>query len=252
MCIIPSMLYNLEGWNELSKEELQKLESIQHTALCILLHLPKTTPYLGLLNELGMWKMEERLMYRKIMLYHNILNSDEGRLVKRVVAEQEREGEEGTWFASVSKCLQQLKMDTSMVKNSSKSELKKMVKKQIAERMTSIMKEAKNRSRKMRFLNCEVFELKEYVKWGRGKDVLDTLKTRLNMQEIYANYKGNYMLSRMCPYCHEEEDTTEHLICCTSFGPSNFTDEDLRNDKNIELWKQINEQVAVNNKWRDA
>ena len=75
---------------------------------------------------------------------------------------------------------------------------------------------------------------------------------RLNMQEIYANYKGNYMLSRMCPYCQEEEDTTEHLICCTSFGPSNFTDEDLRNDKNIELWKQINEQVAVNMKWRDA
>ena len=57
------------------------------------------------------------------MLYHNILNSDEGRLVKRVVAEQEREGEEGTWFASVSKCLQQLKMDTSMVKNSSKSDM---------------------------------------------------------------------------------------------------------------------------------
>ena len=199
-----------------------------------------------------MWKMEERLMYRKIMLYHNILNSDESRMVKRVVEEQEREGEEGTWFASVNKCLKQLKMDTNMVKTSSKSVLKKTVKKQIAERMTSIMKEAKDRYKKMRFLNCDVFELKEYVKWGRGKDVLDALKTRLNMQEIYANYKGNYMLSRMCPYCQEEEDTTEHLICCTAFGHSNFTDEDLRNDKNIELWKQINEQVAVNMKWRDA
>ena len=251
MCIIPSMLYNLEGWNELSKEELKKLESIQHSALCILLHLPKTTSYLGLLNELGMWKMEERLMYRKIMLYHNIMNSSEDRLVKRVVAEQEREGEEGTWFASVCKCLRQLKMDTDMVKTSSKSEVKKTVKKKIAERMTTIMTESKDKFTKMRFLNCEVFELKEYIKWGRGEDALDTLKTRLNMREIYGNYKGNYTLGRTCPYCQEEDDTTEHLICCSAFGPSNFTKEDLCNDKNIELWKQINERVAANMKWRD-
>jgi hypothetical protein len=34
-CIIQSMLYNLEGWTELSKEEMKKLESIQHRASSI-------------------------------------------------------------------------------------------------------------------------------------------------------------------------------------------------------------------------
>ena len=32
-------------------------------ALCRLLNMPTSTPYLGMLNELGIWKVEERLNY---------------------------------------------------------------------------------------------------------------------------------------------------------------------------------------------
>jgi hypothetical protein len=251
-CIVMSMLYNIEGWTELSKKELVKLESIQHNALCTLMHLPRTSPYLALLNELGMWKMEERLMYRKIMLYHNIINSADSRRIKNMVAEQEREREDGTWFMGVLRYLQTLDINLEIVKDSSKNVLKKIVKRKIIERMNATMIDSKRRYKKMRFLNCEDFKLKNYIKFGRGNDALDALKTRLNMREIYGNYKGDYALQRLCPYCEEEEDTTEHLIDCAVFGPSQFTIEDLANEDNIELWKQINEKVAVNMKWRDT
>ena len=95
-----------------------------------------------------------------------------------------------------------------------------------------------------------MFQLSEYIKWGNGGNVLQTIKTRLNMQEIYENYKGNYELPRVCPHCELKDDTTEHLITCTALGPSNFTAKDLQDDTNTELWRQINERIQANMKWR--
>ena len=251
-CIVMSILYNIEGWTNLSKNELQRLESIQLNALCTLLHLPKTSPYLALLNELGMWRMEERLMYRKIMLYHNVINSADSRLIKNMVAEQERERENGSWYMGVENYLQLLNIKVEVVKGSSKDVLRKIVKEKIVNRMRAVMITSKRKFKKMRFLNCENFQLKNYIKFGRGNDVLKALKTRLNMREIYGNYKGDHTLPRMCPYCDEEEDTTEHLIECLVFGETLLTRSDLANDENIEIWRQINEKVAVNMKWRDG
>ena len=102
----------------------------------------------------------------------------------------------------------------------------------------------------MRFTNGEEFKTKDYITYGSGFDVLQTLKIRLNMHKIYGNYKANYELPRLCPHCQTVDDTTEHLIMCSALGPSTFVREDLENDNNIELWKQINERVAANIKWR--
>ena len=46
ICVVPAILYNIEGWNHLSKKEIKQLEMIQHEALCSLLDLPRTTPYI--------------------------------------------------------------------------------------------------------------------------------------------------------------------------------------------------------------
>ena len=57
--IVPSLLCNMEDWNKQSKGEIKSLEQIQASTLCSLLELPKTTPYIGLLCELGMWRIEQ-------------------------------------------------------------------------------------------------------------------------------------------------------------------------------------------------
>ena len=73
LSIVPSLLYGIEAWNKQTKQELKELEKQQAKALCRLLNMPKSTPYLGLLNEVGIWKIEERLNYRRIMLVQNII-----------------------------------------------------------------------------------------------------------------------------------------------------------------------------------
>ena len=82
LCTIHSMLYGIDAWNKQTKKEIKELEKQQAKALCSLLQLPKTTPYLGILNETGIWKVEERINYRRIMLVQNILKSSDRRLSK--------------------------------------------------------------------------------------------------------------------------------------------------------------------------
>ena len=89
--VMPSILYNIEVIPHITKEETKKLESIQHNLIPNLLVVPMSTPYVGLLMETGMWTMEARIHYKKLMLCHNIKNSENDRVIKQILREQEKE-----------------------------------------------------------------------------------------------------------------------------------------------------------------
>ena len=243
-CVVKSMLYNLEGWNMLTKIELKSLEKLQAATLCSLLQIPKTTPYLGLLNELGLWRIEERLMYRKIMLFHNIHNSPDTRLVKRIIEEQEEGTDDDTFYANVYEMANVLEIEMDEIKTSCKSRLKTLVKERINERMRKLVIESK--TKKMRFVQTDEFCKKIYIQKMKGSDATKTLKIRLNMIPIYGNFKGDVTVKRTCWHCREDDDTTEHLISCKVFGNKIIHPSDLQNDSNVEMWKIINELVDCN------
>ena len=75
--IIPSVLYNIEAYPTINAKEMTELEKLQHQILIQLLNVPKGTPYVGLLMELGMWQMKARVHYRKhviiITLFFNYM-----------------------------------------------------------------------------------------------------------------------------------------------------------------------------------
>ena len=100
---IPSLLYNIECVPKFSKEEMKNLESMQREILARILDVPNSTPYMGILMETGIWTMEARLAYKKLMLYHNILHSDEERIIKKILQIQKEEERSGTWNDGVQK-----------------------------------------------------------------------------------------------------------------------------------------------------
>ena len=81
-CLMPALLYGMEAWKKLSKGEIQNVEQIQGKALKRIFSLPITTPYIGLIIETGVWPSEQRRNYGSLMLYRNIINSSQDRLVK--------------------------------------------------------------------------------------------------------------------------------------------------------------------------
>ena len=162
-CTTQSILFNLEGWYKLTNKEINKLESIQAMCLCSLLSIPKTTPYIGLLNELGIWSIEKQLIYKKIMFYHNMLSSDDRRLSKRMVLEQELGDDTDSFYMDVKEKAFFIGLSLDTIKISSKKELKVILKKLINKSMVKTVTESLNMS-KLRFVNRpETFSRKKYI-----------------------------------------------------------------------------------------
>ena len=54
---------------------------------------------------------------------------------------------------------------------------------------------------------------REYIKESNCGTIKDTIKIRLLMWELKANY-GRKGLNNRCAMCQSEEDTTEHVLEC--------------------------------------
>ena len=175
-------------------------------------------------NELGIWRVEEKIEYRRIMLVQNIMKSDNKRLCKRILLEQQEEDEDDdTLYATTRKTFEQYGIDIQKIAEMRKSQLKKMVKEKINEKMRKMIQKAAESMTKLRFLKGEIFERKKYLNEMGGYDSQQTIKTRLNMQPVYHNYKADIKLKKHCPYCLCEEDNTEHLLECKELGRTMLT-----------------------------
>ena len=59
----------------------------------------KSTPYFGILMEIGCWPYSFVLIYKRLMYFHHIIHSDERRIIRKVVVNQMNgEGKGKPWF----------------------------------------------------------------------------------------------------------------------------------------------------------
>ena len=210
--IIPSILANAEGFPTYKNQEIKELESAQLNILTNILELPKSTPYCALLMEVGWWTMKARLEYRKLMLYHNIMNSDERRVSKQLLEVQENEIRETTWLAEVRKVIERLGI-TLNVKETLKSTWKREMKRKINEEMEIEIRQKCYNSKKSRIVKDDQYGRKEYL---GGKVELMTVKKILRARMNMCRLPGNYKKDRdgNCPLCEQEEGSTEHYFRC--------------------------------------
>ena len=214
--------------------------------VCSLLGIPKTTPYIGLLNEVGMWSVEMHLVYRKIIFYHSIMNSDNKRLCKRILIEQESMDDEDTFFMDVKSMATSIGLHIDTILKSSKEVLKKILKVRINDMMLKSVDQSLH-MKKLRFVRRpQKFERKKYLSEMDGKAAMQVIRTRLNMLPIYGNFKGDVTLPRLCPWCEEADDTTEHILTCKEFGVCKFEPSQLSCEDDIYLWQKVNSVIKIN------
>ena len=94
-----------------------------------------------------------------------------------------------------------------------KAAFKKHIKEQIRKQIEAVIKEEACEKTKMRFLQNERFEEKEYMKQCSFKEYQQIMRLRLNMVKAKANFGGQDGEAK-CPAECNEEDTTEHLLTC--------------------------------------
>ena len=152
-----SVYYNIEAWTNLRVSDVQMIKTLQAKILKGLFGLPKTTPYWGLIHELGVMPIISRVTYKKLMLYHNIVNSDDSRVAKKLVLEQERRGIVECWFGEVKREAKEIgiKLGREQVQGKPKSAWKREVKEKVGESVKKKLPEQKKESKKLRFLELE-------------------------------------------------------------------------------------------------
>ena len=96
-----ALLYRLETWGKIDKDEMNEIEMIQGIALKKIFNLPISTSYIGLIMETGTRPANQRIQYSIIMVQQNIMNSDHKRVARKLIAEQAKSDHKSTMISKV-------------------------------------------------------------------------------------------------------------------------------------------------------
>ena len=206
---IPSMTYNMECWSNLRQRDWDHLERIQAAAIKSILHIPKSTPYWGILMETAIWPMKQRVEYQKMMLYHQLMHSDDKRVAKQVVQDQELRQQGKCWYDDVRKIAERLQMNVQEVMMTKKSEWKNMTKTRLQKEIEEISYQKRQEMTKLRHVQGK-YERQEYIKQVGIKEASEFIRVRLEMKDIGKN-QGQ---GRICAGCSRENESTEHIMKC--------------------------------------
>ena len=80
---------------------MKELEKMQYRFLRGMFELPQCTPYWGLIAETGIWPIQNRIEYKKVMAYQNVIQSDDKRLIKEIVEDQLEKPYGKCWTKSI-------------------------------------------------------------------------------------------------------------------------------------------------------
>ena len=209
--VVPTVFSNIETWGVMQENEVKELESIQYKILRGILEQKMTTPYWGIIAETGIWPVRNRTKYKKIMLFHNIVTSDEKRLVKEVIEDQIRKPYKGCWGESVIEICRKYDLKPDEIKLWTKQKLKKEIKEKIRKDIEKVIEIKKTEMSKLRFTDGK--GKKEYLDELEAKEAMLIMRASLNMLELKGNYRSKYK-DGICDLCGEEEESTEHLFEC--------------------------------------
>ena len=226
-----SLLYNIEAWSNIRKSDYEKLEVLQGRILKGIFGLPQSTPYWGILFEFEILPARLEIWYRKLMLYHGIINSDDDRIAKQIFIEQEDTGQEKCWFSELKEIGLEIGMEVGRERASltMKSEWKKEAKSKIRKIADEIEQEKIKTMPKMRFLEKRAIDT--YINELHNEMAKKAVKIRLNMIEFIKN---NFGMRVNCLLCGEE-DSTEHVLACRSIAQRvPVTTDDLKRGTNME------------------
>ena len=87
-CVIPSLLHGAGTWQEMSKQTVKQLNSIQNWFIRLMLQVGPGAPLPALLWETGLLDMELLVWIEKIMLILHIRNLETRAIARKIYEEQ--------------------------------------------------------------------------------------------------------------------------------------------------------------------
>ena len=143
------------------------------------------------------------------MLYHNIANSEDDRVIKKILEVQKTEVRGSTWYADIKNIMEKngIKKDVNVLL---KSEWKKEVKEKIGSKLEEEIRGKCRKMTKTRTIQDEKYCLKTYLTETTMTDATDILRARLHMTKLTCNFG---LSKHECHLCGKQgKIQTEHYF----------------------------------------
>ena len=112
--LVSSMLCNSEAWYNVTKSEMDLLETVDNQFLRSVLKAPKSTPKEMLFLELGCIPFKELIRKRRILFLHYILNENKESMMYRFLQTQISNMKKKDWIYQVLTDIKELGLDLNL------------------------------------------------------------------------------------------------------------------------------------------
>ena len=229
VAVIPYLINNCDTWAYMPKQALDILDSLQNQFLRSLLATPRGSPTPALLWETGTPTMENRVLKKKLILVHHLMNLPEDSLAHECAIMQERFSYPGL----ISEMKEVMKgLDLPDMKGVSKDHWKNLVKRLMKEKNKHDLVKMAERYKKIKSeeMSLENFERKPYLTnlrmdQARTKFKLNTKMTK-NVKLNYKNDPRNVKKLWKCTEC-DYIDSQDHILWCEGYS-------ELRKNKDLD------------------
>ena len=168
-----TLLFNTETWVNITKQELKEIDQGHYQVLRKIFEQKKSTPYYGILMEIGHWPYSYVLVYKRLMYFHHLMHSDERRIARQIILNQMKgKGKGKTWYGhGVKEWLIKLQMEKSEgeILEIKKSAWKKELKEKIGIMVKQEVEAEALKMTKLRFTKS--FVRQEYLNECRMEEV---------------------------------------------------------------------------------
>ena len=213
--LLSVMLTNSETWLRLTKKDMERLESVDRMFLRKILQAPSKTPIPALYLELGCIPVKFIIKMKRIMFLHHILKLKPDEMISKVLWAQIYKPVKNDWSNVVEEDLQAVglgHMNVEDIQNKTKNQMKRIVKKAIAESAFKNLMEEKTRLKKMENIQYEELDMQKYLSSeniiNRHKKLAFKIRTRM------TDLKNNFGKKEKCEICEKpnSEDAQSHAF----------------------------------------
>jgi hypothetical protein len=217
--LVSSLLCNSEAWYNVTKAELELLESVDVMLLRSILRAPKSTPKEMLYLELGCVPFREIVRKRRLSFLYYILHEKPDSMVYKFFEAQLRNRTAKDWVSAVLNDLEVLNVNVNFeeIKLMKKSTFSNMIKQSIQIKALTDLNNIKSSHSKVLHIKHTVLEMQRYFKSSKmditQEEVRLIFKLRCRVTNLKTNLRGAYD-SHEFGICNKEDETQEHILKC--------------------------------------
>ena len=159
--LVSSVLFNSEAWYNITKAELELIETVDLMLLRGILKAPKSTPKEMLFLELGILPFREIIRKRRLAFLHYILHENKDSMISRVFETQRRNKTSKDWVTTILSDLKEINLNMTLeeIRNMKKQTFINIIKRKIEYKSLKYLEKMKEKHSKVDSLKHPVIKM---------------------------------------------------------------------------------------------